>query len=697
MLATSREPLRTPAEHLYRLAPLEVPAEDLEDTEDLLATGAVKLFLARMHSADPRFSPDRRMGATIGAICRRLDGIPLAIELAAGRTAALGVDELALRLDDRFKLLTGGQRTALPRQQTLRATLDWSYELLSDSERLMLRRLAVFVGGFTLESARGVIASAEITPADIVESIVNLVPKSLLAVVTGGAIAQYRLLETTRAYALEKLTQSGELQALLRRHAEYFRNVFEKATDEWETRSRMDWLAAYGHQLDNVRAALDWAFSPRGDAKIGVALTVAAVPLWFHLSLGTECGARAEQALASRAQETDRATRRDMQLHAAVAGALLYTKVRGEEINAAWTRALEIAESLDDTDYRLRALWGLWAHRVNSGEYRTALALARTFQDVAASKGHAADALVGDRLLGLTLHFLGDQEGARRHLERVLDLYLPRAQRSDLIRYENDQQVMARSTLAHVLWMQGFPDQAMRLAQSTVEDAQALDHAITLCNALVHAACPVALLNGDLPEAGRLLDLLFAYSANRMSTHLWGLCFEGALLVKRGDVTAGLRQLSSAVDELRERGRIGLLFHAFLADLAQSLGAAGRTAEALVMIDEALGLSERNDERWCVAESLRIKGELLLSQGEADSRMAAETHFRQGLDWAKRQGALSWELRCATSLARLWHGEGRSRPARELLGTVYARFSEGFETTDLTAAKTLLDSLHSDS
>jgi hypothetical protein len=149
----------------------------------------------------------------IVAICRRLDGIPLAIELAAARAAVLGVEEVATHLDDRFRILTGGRPTALPRHQTLRATLDWSYELLSEPERVILRRLAVFAGVFRLDAASAVIASPEIAPADVLDGLANLVAKSLVTLVTGGTIARYRLLDTMRAYALAKLIEAGERQS----------------------------------------------------------------------------------------------------------------------------------------------------------------------------------------------------------------------------------------------------------------------------------------------------------------------------------------------------------------------------------------------------------------------------------------------------------------------------------------------------
>src|SRR6202035_5700319 len=191
ILATSRELLKAEGEWVSPVSPLTVPTADVEH-EDIFEYGAIRLFLERARAADPRFAPDRPLAKLIAATCRRLDGIPLAIELAAARASALGVEGLAARLDDRFRLLTGGKRTALPRHQTLRATLDWSYELLTEPERVILRRLAIFAGGFTLQAARAVAADEKIAAPDVVDCLANLVTKSLVTADSGGALVRYR-------------------------------------------------------------------------------------------------------------------------------------------------------------------------------------------------------------------------------------------------------------------------------------------------------------------------------------------------------------------------------------------------------------------------------------------------------------------------------------------------------------------------
>ena len=691
IIATSREPLRVGGEWLYSVPPLAVPAVDIASDDDPLRYGAVHLFLERAQAAATRFTPDRRSDTLITAICRRLDGIPLAIELAAARASTLGIDQVAARLDDRFRLLTGGRRTALPRHQALRATLDWSYELSAEPERAILRRLAVFAGSFSLEAAAAVTASPELLAREVIEGLLGLIAKSLVVAEGEGAVARYRLLDTTRAYALEKLAQSGEHERLSHHHAHYYWQLFERAEVEWERQPTAQWLADYGRHIDNLRAALDWAFSPGGDAALGVALTAAAVPLWMHLSLLDECRGRAEQALAVLGGGASADTRREMKLQAAFGVSLRYIRGAVPEIGAVLTRALELAESLDDVEYQLRALWELSSFHISSGQHPSALALAQRLYTLAANRSDPGYRLIGERLIGVSQHYLGDQKSARRHIERVLadDGISGRMQ---VIPFQNDPQVVARVFLARILWLQGFPDQAVRTAESGVEEARAANQGLSFCYALATGACVIALLVGDVAAAERYVGMLLDYST-RHSLAYWrayGRCHQGALAIARGDLNAGLQLLRAGFDE-RGGSRLARQVNTLL--MIEALGRAGQITEGLAAIEEAIARAEPTDERWLMAELLRIKGELLLQSGVAGAAAAAEDHFREALDWARRQDALSWELRAATSLTRLWRDQGRPAEGMALLRPVYDRFTEGFDTTDLKAADELLRTL----
>ncbi len=694
ILTTSREPLRAEGEMVYRVLPLAIPAPGLSAAEEILCYGAVQFFIARANAAGMRSETGAVQLATIAAICRRLDGIPLAIELAAARVASLGLNTVLARLDDRFALLTSGRRTALARQQTLHATLDWSHNLLDRSERVLLRRLAVFSGAFPLEAASVVITDSERAPIDIVNGISSLVAKSLISSEADTAGISYRLLETTRAYALDKLGESGEREPLARRHAEYYLDLFHQAEREWDSRPTADWLREYSGKIDNLRAALDWASSPSGDSALAAALTAAAVPLWFEMWLLEECHARAEHALTVFEDGQKRDDRVRMRLYAAVAFSQAYTARWTRDTYVAWTNALEAAQTLDDAEYQLRALWGIWGTLVNRGEFSQGLVIAKRFSSLAETRSDGGDQLVGDRLTGAALHFLGDQGRAREHIERMLAGYVTPKHRSPAVRFQSDQRVTAQMYLARILWLQGCPEQAARVAEADVEDARATNHVLSLCNALAGAACPIALLTGDLAAAERYATILLDRTA-REALEIWrahGLCFEGEVLRRRGDVATGLLRLRAGTNRLIRAG-FNQYLPALLGVLAEGLAAGGEVSEASAVTDAAITRSERSHGHWCLPELLRVKGEIVLRTDATNGPAAAQKHFLASLDLAQMQGALSWKLRTATSMARLSRDQGRVADAYELLKDVQACFGEGHGTADFANARRLLQEL----
>lgn len=690
VLATSREPLRALGETVARLPSLEFPTR-LEGltTAEALSFPATQLFVDRAKATRSDFELDDSTVPFAADICRRLDGIPLAIELAAGRVDAFGMRELASLLDERFRVLNRGRRTALPRQQTLSATFDWSYELLSESEQTVLRRLSVFVGAVTMTPAVAVAAGSDHSSSDTAAVIAGLVSKSLVAADTSGTVTQYRLLESTRSYAREKLTEAGESSASARRHASYYAALLDRAHSEFFSRPLAEWMAEYSSCIDNVHVAIDWALSPDGDGDVGVALTANAVPLWTRLTLLEECRTRVERALSVLSPDVARGGKREMQLFAAFAAASTLTKGPGPESELAWSATLQIAERIGDIDYQLRALWGTWiGHHTGESQAR-ALEAARKFRDVAALSSDVADPVVGDRIIGTVLWAQGELQAARSTMEQVLRSYVAPSDRSHLIRFQFDQRVTAYSALSLTLWLQGLPEQAMKIVETSAQLAQNLAHDPSIFHATALSGCRVALLAGDRPSADRLLALLQGAVARQVSYGVWIRAYRGEIMIRDGDPEAGSRLLEVALTELPKAA-----FHAHYASLraalAQGLAAAGRADDAATVIEHALALAERSGDVWYFPELLRVKGEFLAARRAPD---AAEETFLLSLDWARRQGALAWELRTGISLARLLAEQGRIAVAHAFLSELRAKFTEGFETVDLVEAAQLLTRL----
>ena len=282
LLITSQETLKVADEQVYRLGPLAVP--DDGSTAEAARTGAVELFEARAHAVDRHFSLDGSNRRAVIEICRRLDGIPLAIELAAARLPLLGVEGLRARLHERFSLLTAGSRVVLRRHQTLRATLEWSHALLTHDEQTVFRRLGVFSGGFTLEAAQQLASDATIDRWAALDHLGALVDKSLV-LPEGEVIPRYRMLESTRAFALERLAEAGETQATLGRHARAIVRLLEPfEIDDWQWRASGDRIPAAAAELDNLRAALEWADAAEGMGALAVELASLSYCVWWSSS-----------------------------------------------------------------------------------------------------------------------------------------------------------------------------------------------------------------------------------------------------------------------------------------------------------------------------------------------------------------------------------------------------------------------------
>lgn len=695
ILATSRELLRAQGEWVYAVPPLAVPATDVEG-ENLFQYGAVRLFLARAKAADPYFAPDQSRAASIVAICRRLDGIPLAIELAATQASALGVETLAARLGDRFDLLTGGRRTVLPRQQTLRATLDWSHALLDEPERVLLRRLAIFAGAFSLKAVRSVVIGPDLSPSAAVNGITSLIAKSLVVVEPDRHLERYRLLDMMRAYAAEKLDESGERRSLARRHAEFYRDDFERAEFEWESRSSSEWLSDYIWSVDNVRAALDWAFSPDGDASIGVTLTAATVPLLMHSSLLAECRERCERALRELSVDPKPEARQRMRLQIGFGNGLLHTRGPSEQARTVLAEALASAEALGDLRAQLRVLLDLSSVDGFRGAYASAAAASERARAIARQTGDAIGAGFADRRMGMTLLRTGRLAEARYHFEQVIHSSPSPAENGGLShRQQADDRAMARSLRARVLCLQGFPETAHQEARASIDEVGGADRQVTLCRVLFYGMGRIAPMTGDFAAAEAAVTRVIEAAASA-AVPFWTLAgqfLRGKLLVERHEFAEGLAVLRDAFT-ISNRTGWRLSHPEFMGSLALALAGLGRFDEARDAVDEAIEAADAGDagQQWYGPELLRVKGEVQLRLG-GDQPAQASARFVQAADLAREQGALFWELRTAVSAARLRVRQEDPVGAAQLLRPVYDRFTEGFDSADLKAARTLLDTL----
>lgn len=692
ILATSREPLRIEGERVQHLQPLTIPAAEGLSAAHAMTYSAIELFVERVQARAAYFTlRDEDIDAIVG-ICRRLDGIPLAIEMASGRVEGLGVGGLATALDGMFAVLTKGRRTALPRHQTLFAAIDWSFNLLGARDQAVIRRLSVFSGAFTMEAAIAVAAWDEQSAADVVEGLCDLVDCSLVTSDVSRNETFFRLLETTRAYARQKLTAQPETSAMFRRHAEYCESILGEAEAAWARDDTAEWHQRFGWLLADVRAALDWAFSPEGDGNLGTSLTLAALSLWFQHSLISECNGRIDQALSTLGSTGRKHDRTAVGLHTARACVLSATPGRSQDAKSAWASAYELAEHLGDTDYLLRNLWGLWAGKMIEADFRSAQCIADRFCALAAQSTDPSDRAVGHRILGAALHFLGDQSGALHHAEQMIKGYDGQSRRAHVIRYQFDQLVTASIAHARSLWVLGCGDRALKVLDESIEDAIAIDHKLSLCNTLMQAACPVALLAGDLERAERFTELLRKES-DRSGLGVWHLfagCFRGQILVKRGNILEGLSLIRAAIEKQQSAGH-HQYYASFNLAYAEGLMAAGSMVEAAAALEAASAHATRNNEHWATAEMLRLKGEILLHAADAADLAEAERHLSDALELAIRQKALAWQLRAASSLARLRHRQGRTSEGRDLLASVYNSFTEGHELADLIAARSLLD------
>jgi predicted ATPase/DNA-binding winged helix-turn-helix (wHTH) protein len=676
LLATSREALQIPSEWIHRLAPLRTPPADTTTAAEAIVYPAVQLFVERaMANVDTYEFRDEDAPSVVN-ICRRLDGIPLALEFAAARIDLLDVHTIAEGLNDRFALLTKGHRNALPRQQTLRAVLEWSCGLLSTDRKIVLRRLSVFAGPFGVDDAVDVVSSDNVPRLTVLESLSDLVAKSILIADVSGHAVSYRLLETTQIYAYEQLRSIGEAEAVRRRHARRFLEICRTS------------VAADGIQrslreaMVDVRVALDWALVSGCDVTLGIDLASAATPIFLRLALLREHRKYLELALAHLAAAdakpgTKVVLSAEMALRTAIALALYYTEGSETASEDHLQKARVIAQKTGDTTHELKVLWMLYGIAGNSGNYRKELAYAKIYDETARTSTDVMAEIRRHRILGRSLGDLGRYAPAREHLELALLPDRASMPRIPLDAYEIDNWIAARANLARVLWLQGFPDDAKSEADQCIAEALRLGHEQSTCWALAFNVCPLAIWRGRLDEAKGFVDLLLERSQNVFEHyHDWGLLYRDFLDGGSStEIERGAGWYTDVKSKIPAQIDLFATFHDKFLEPAN------------------LARVEADADSWCAAEILRVWAHRRFVSGEEDERPGAEAVLVRSLDIARRQGAKAWELRTASTLASLYRGSGRIAKARADLESVLGHFTQGRETRDVRAALQLLSEL----
>ena len=686
ILATSRESLRAEGEFVLRLESLECPSMSTSMApSEALSFAALQLFVERATAARESFELSPAQLPQAIEICQRLDGIPLALELAAAQVSELGMDGLLKQLRKGLPALSAGQHSSAERHLTLRATMDWSFNLLNACEQTCLRRLGIFRGSFTLASAAAVVIGQQIDPGAVFSAVTQLVAKSLLSVEVGDEDVFYRLLDTTRHYALEKLEQADELSATRQRHAERCLTLMQQAQADWDNTPTVLWMERYARGLEDLRAALDWSLNGPGPDELGVQLTAASAPLWQELSRLRNYSRYVRRALSLLEETAEPCPRLQIALKLALGSASYHTWGGTPQTIQAFVDACQLAEKHGDLAGQLRAVSGHMAVNLSCGHYRTALAQSEQFDRIGLH-GEPLLSLSTHRLRVLALHYAGDQPQARVHAEQVLQRmahsgHLNRFTHGFGVQY--DQSVASLTVLARVLWLQGLPEQAWRAARQALDIAVQINHGTSICYTLALASCLIAHYNGDRANARALLQLLLEQSQKHsvLLFNNWGRHY--AQVIDPDNAAPVSAQSSGLIREV-------------MVTLDERF------------VDETLVERARNgDAGWSAAEILRAHAAALLKESEkpileparesaragTTKILQAEQTLQQALTIARSQGALAWELRSATDLAELWQSQSRQREALDLLTPIYQRFTEGYTTADVRKVRRLLDRL----
>jgi len=688
ILATSREPMRVQGERVYQLAGLDYPAAGQEpDAAEALEFPAVSLFVERVQTSLGHFELSDHQAPIVVGICRRLDGVALAIELAAGRVGTFGIEGVAAQLDEESELSWTGRRTAISRHRTLRETIDWSFNFLTECEQAVLRRLSVVAGAFTLAAAKAVARGDGIAEDDLVEAIGSLATKSLLKVTFVNTAVQYRILDTTRAYLREKLVAAGEARSASENHAAWYCHLLQLADDHALETSRQDTLAYEGNYLDNVRLALKWSFEPESRSVFAITLATLSGALFVELSLFMECVKWCRLALDMLDEKTI-GTTHELRLRHCYGRGLMATGGDVALIGAAFRRAYDIGEQLGDLDKAFMSLVQLHTLASRAGDVAQGLEIAKRAEIIASKIKLPEAAVLADWMLGLSKFINGDLADALKYCESSR---YP-SQASDTIsRIHSGSYLRARAVcvLAWTLWLRGALDQALTLAGSFLEEVKHQNDSANLSPLTFMTQVFIEFEDRAKPE--EMLDWLYDMAERHSLKPQQALvsAWRGIVRIKHGELQEGSVELESAILQLKAN-QYTVYQDRFYSLLSDALSQLGQMDRAQTLVDETIHHAEEVGDRFHLADMYRIKGDILARLGPG-GRDAANDCYARAVALARDQGAVLWELKAEIARTRLAMEGGPAPAAVSRLAAVFAAFHEGFESRDLITARDLID------
>jgi len=679
LLATSREPLETPAEHIIWIDPLACP--DVVDTitsEQALSFPAVELFVRRASEWIGYELVDSDCAA-ITQICHALDGLPLAIELVAAKMEHYAPNELLAILDEHASFQNPHLGDTTPRHETLLATIDWSFRLLSQNEAMVFQLTSVFADAFELDDIGAIAAVARLKPVQVAAGLGGLVIKSLVTAQVSGAGLSYKLLDSTRRYAAARRQESSIDKPALHCHARRILTLLKRSEDECESSEGHDWLTRYRGRLADLRAALSWAFGHGNEKGLGIELTAAAIPLWSEMSLLSE----SQQWVALALEAADTVPCDDIlkvKLACSRAWGLFYARKLGNENEEAWLAAISYARSANNSDYQMRALLGLSYYLLQIGQVDKAIERLEEINALRQIHPDWAGTADVDRALAWTKAHAGHLTWSWDVLSRQAKIYSQPDRRTRIAELDVDHYISTRFYLPMIAWLNGRVDYAASAAKEAVVASANAGHLVSQANALGLGALPVSLYNGDLDALENYTEQLQSILGREHIARWVPVQRFFAAVVRdlngNQEAVIAMRDAVNELMECRYFARIGM----YLAHLADVLSCRGMIAEAQETIAMAIRHQEQQRERWCRPEIQRIQALLLLRSGKYSD---AERLLRIARDEARSMNSVSFELRIVNDLASLYTDSGRSKEAARLLRPVLKRSAEGASTRDL--------------